>query len=409
MLIRLYFPLLKNFNPRSRGGSDVGTVEAQIHSFELFQSTLPRRERRNHVFVLITINQFQSTLPRRERRTAGPASSRNFLFQSTLPRRERRDILATWTYEVNFNPRSRGGSDAERMSTYTPSTIFQSTLPRRERPPTDQKENRTNLYFNPRSRGGSDQYVKDETDSGKEISIHAPAEGATKALQDILILVIYFNPRSRGGSDLTYRKEERPPDIFQSTLPRRERPCPLPLPRYPCSISIHAPAEGATQEICGKTVYFKISIHAPAEGATRSEPEKSKTAQKFQSTLPRRERRYAECRVGIDSVFQSTLPRRERQDKQMELLEKYKISIHAPAEGATPCEIDFISIYLFQSTLPRRERRKPPWKAGDIHLFQSTLPRRERRERCSAWVWSKKFQSTLPRRERHCVIGIEEA
>ena len=78
------------------------------------------------------------------------------------------------------------------------------------------------------------------------ISIHAPAKGATSHVVKISLSITYFNPRSREGSDLynaglTWRSAK-----FQSTLPRRER-------RRPDSslygwnlISIPAPAKGAT-------------------------------------------------------------------------------------------------------------------------------------------------------------------
>ena len=57
-----------------------------------------------------------------------------FEFQSTLPRGERR---ANPTREsgnpINFNPRSREGSDSRRGAVYAPAHTFQSTLPRGER------------------------------------------------------------------------------------------------------------------------------------------------------------------------------------------------------------------------------------------------------------------------------------
>ena len=98
------------------------------------------------------------------------------------------------------------------------------------------------------------------------ISIHAPAKGATKK---------------------TAKKLKR--RLFQSTLPRRERPVVASLPDLynyfnPRSregsdygwevstvkeyISIHAPAKGATVEDVQDLKQSIISIHAPAKGAT---------------------------------------------------------------------------------------------------------------------------------------------
>ena len=55
-------------------------------------------------------------------------------------------------------------------------------------------------------------------------------------------------------------------------------------------ISIHAPARGATVAILHPFAEWKISIHAPARGAT-GVIDLIKWDLKFQSTLPRGERR----------------------------------------------------------------------------------------------------------------------
>ena len=77
---------------------------------------------------------------------------------------------------------------------------------------------------------------------------------------------------------------------FQSTLPRRERP-------RPCRVM-----QGESE---------------------------------FQSTLPRRERQEIRLLGIVPGQFQSTLPRRERQHVKDKHIEGAKISIHAPAKGAT--------------------------------------------------------------------------
>ena len=81
-------------------------------------------------------------------------------------------------------------------------------------------------------------------------------------------------------------------EIFQSTLPRGERLLLLPCSVPPFSISIHAPARGATWH----TRY----------------PQKS---DQFQSTLPRGERQNRKQKGDFAQKFQSTLPRGERLDK----------------------------------------------------------------------------------------------
>ena len=86
-------------------------------------------------------------------------------------------------------------------------------------------------------------------------------------------------------------------------------PCSIP----PFSISIHAPARGATAQTFMIIFAVIISIHAPARGATIVD------ALRPYSAL----------------AFQSTLPRGERQADIRELKHFNKISIHAPARGAT--------------------------------------------------------------------------
>ena len=100
------------------------------------------------------------------------------------------------------------------------------------------------IYFNPRSRKGSDEAL-DELNDSMKISIHAPAKGATLLVSNIRYSCLYFNPRSRKGSDALWIRR----------LPSTE-------------ISIHAPAKGATMK----------SGHVGV-------------MERFQSTLPQRERR----------------------------------------------------------------------------------------------------------------------
>ena len=149
----------------------------------------------------------------------------------------------------------------------------------------------------------------------REISIHAPAKGATARRRMMCRCVSNFNPRSREGSDAPCSSDRQSAFLFQSTLPRRERrraSCPSPRrSRYfnprsregsdaaglhtaapvrhfnPRSregsdvpqdlhllsalcISIHAPAKGATSVQRSYGQGCGISIHAPAKGATAS-------------------------------------------------------------------------------------------------------------------------------------------
>ena len=162
-------------------------------------------------------------------------------FQSTLPRGERRN-------------RKTGQRDKVK---------FQSTLPRGERPSMSALKYRL------------------------EVSIHAPARGATTDSDQFYGLDM-FNPRSRAGSD----------PKAQACWPQA-----------------------------------RVSIHAPARGATRCK-RSAVISSMFQSTLPRGERRQVDGHAVCVYQFQSTLPRGERPQLMDEAADE-EVSIHAPARGAT--------------------------------------------------------------------------
>ena len=100
---------------------------------------------------------FQSTLPREERRNAKTSYSIRDNFN---PRSHERSDVRSNNLTIllhNFNPRSHERSDKEIESSLTAGK-FQSTLPREERPYT--KSFSTDLpYFNPRSHERSDSNI----------------------------------------------------------------------------------------------------------------------------------------------------------------------------------------------------------------------------------------------------------
>ena len=190
-----------------------------------------------------------------------------------------------------------------------------------------------NFDFNPRSREGSDVLQSHKRGCYKTISIHAPARGATYEHVDISEDIEDFNPRSREGSDAGLRTFHVTPAQFQSTLPRGERQCLHVTQGFLISISIHAPARGATSA--------KRAITA---------------GRLFQSTLPRGERRTRSksmschghfnprsregsdnmCKMVLYDVFNFNPRSREGSDNILQYAQhSKKISIHAPARGAT--------------------------------------------------------------------------
>ena len=149
---------------------------------------------------------FQSTLPRRERRRTDAAAPVLTGFQSTLPRRERPPgLCARSGCSVYFNPRSREGSD--RCYDRGTSSAILISIHAPAKGATQAAEGNARQmgisihapakgatfvsskapyepHFNPRSREGSDRgdpLVKPEP----TISIHAPAKGATRAADSI--------------------------------------------------------------------------------------------------------------------------------------------------------------------------------------------------------------------------------
>ena len=147
--------------------------------------------------------------------------------------------------------------------------------------------------------------------SSRTISIHAPARGATERADDHDLL-----PQ------------------FQSTLPRGERPGHT---QFRASDSHFNPRsrEGSDVGGCGRCVAgLSISIHAPARGATPREPATGATYL-FQSTLPRGERQSRSPRSMICAMISIHAPARGATCNRQRLPPTISISIHAPARGAT--------------------------------------------------------------------------
>ena len=94
-----------------------------------------------------------------------------------------------------------------------------------------------------------------------------------------------FNPRARAGRDLKRRLMS---SLVLGFNPRaragRDASAGMFVSRE--SVSIHAPARGATKNEAIRSAFLKVSIHAPARGATDMAVEEFNLV-KFQSTRPR--------------------------------------------------------------------------------------------------------------------------
>ena len=125
---------------------------------------------------------------------------------------------------------------------------------------------------------------------------------------------LYFNPRSCERSDSA-----------------------VSIPANGDTISIHAPARGATNNFPVLLILFCISIHAPARGATV-------LIQLIQINIS----------ISIHAPARGATEERFRNRKPV------KISIHAPARGATSAPCARHHTNTFQSTLLREERPSSP-------------------------------------------------
>ena len=171
-------------------------------------------------------------------------------------------------YVRNFNLRSHEGSDTVALETLNSYLNFN--------PRSHEGSDYSRLwalllhqYFNPRSHEGSDECVR---------KVNA-------------ISNLDFNPRSHEGSDDNGRVLEAE---YLNFNPRS-----------------HEGSDSISFDICTMTA---ISIHAPTRGATAIVPHVSKRF-RFQSTLPRGERRRLDLGRYLVVRFQSTLPRGERRHR----------------------------------------------------------------------------------------------
>ena len=120
------------------------------------------------------------------------------------------------------------------------------------------------------------------------ISIHAPARGATKLTYcKTNILRISIHAPARGAT--VFPTSLVISILFQSTPPRGERQSVTGIPLYLSNFNPR-PREGSDLIRFANAICFSISIHAPARGATGLHDKLKPVTLLFQSTPPRGER-----------------------------------------------------------------------------------------------------------------------
>ena len=144
------------FNPRARAGRDYDDQDLR---------------------VLMT--QFQSTRPRGARRACGVISSLRMTVSIHAPARGATTRASVPPYQNGFNPRARVGRDL--------SAAWQIM---------------SVSCFNPRARAGRDAVVDHDSVRMIDVSIHAPARGATLLSMLRAQLVEFQSTRPRGARRL---------------------------------------------------------------------------------------------------------------------------------------------------------------------------------------------------------------
>ena len=344
------------FNPRARVGRDANSERSSLPAVA-FQSTRPRGARRaddvqapRSTAVSIHAPAWGATLA-----NVGGAVQL-VAFQSTRPRGARPTAPRAWAPTRGFQSTRPRGARQNGREEFEPTDAFQSTRPRgarrSPRPPSSSRA----ACFNPRARVGRDGFAD------------AVCRDANR-----------FNPRARVGRDACrcarrprrWRFQSTRPRgarlhasfscssarAFQSTRPRGARQSRCGCGPQDVSVSIHAPAWGATALPPLARKVAAVSIHAPAWGATRIPLRRTRGTRcfnprarvgrdaavcarlaellEFQSTRPRGARHPTFRRLDAFNAFQSTRPRGARQPMESWHRIPGRVSIHAPAWGAT--------------------------------------------------------------------------
>ena len=188
-----------------------------------------------------------------------------------------------------------------------------------------------------------------------QISIHAPARGATSTGPGKIVDKIHFNSRPCERGDVSPQGNAGAYSLFQFTPLREGRRYQRCSQSDPSSHFNSRPCERGDLARSGvATGHRGISIHAPARGATHGFILGVATV-RFQFTPLREGRQFASTGSAGKKNFNSR-PCERGDVGAVPSLDTIRISIHAPARGATHNTNKKSSSYEFQFT-PLREGR----------------------------------------------------
>ncbi len=261
-------------------------VRGDMATFSWFQSTRPHGARHRTIEEGYQSATFQSTRPHGARPSpTSPSSGSNEMFQSTRPHGARRvrSPSRSPSCAVSIHAPARGATDANKalgidVTGFNPRA-------RTGRDPAHQQFVGGIRGFNPRARTGRDLVAR-------------PRQGRSKC---------GFNPRARTGRDDGCRLGLVGGCTVSIHAPARGATASPVCSTYRSSVSIHAPARGATTGEYEEKSYHEVSIHAPARGATPS-TSMAPLANPFQSTRPHGARPLLFTDRGCWAMFQSTRP-----------------------------------------------------------------------------------------------------
>ena len=300
-------------------------------------------------------------------------------FQSTPPRggRQGRAAFHFRRHQGGFNPRPRAGGDDGLARCAAEPGGFQSTPPRGGRRLFQKIWDGHDKFQSTPPRGGRQRRRQRH---GRHNQFQStPPRGGRLGFTQTMASIVGFNPRPRAGGD----------DV------RGLARC---LP-----VSIHAPARGATvlprKPI--KTCRFQST---PPRGGRRSYPASARPGCGFNPRPRAGGDRSASAKPQAMTSF-NPRPRAGGDLAGDDVFQSQRVSIHAPARGATKDAGGDGGDSGFQSTPPRGGRLSGHVPGGRVHGFQSTPPRGGRPLSRYKNAASRSFQSTPPRGGRPSMPG----
>jgi len=130
-------------------------------------------------------------------------------------------VLKQSIHQQSFNPRTRKGCDYSRTQDIQQRIQFQSTHPQGVRLPAGVDPDMcTEVSIHAPARGATCPECMRK--AGVDVSIHAPARGATSTQRAIIRRVACFNPRTRKGCDTNRRGKRSDNERFN---PRTRKGC----------------------------------------------------------------------------------------------------------------------------------------------------------------------------------------